>query len=99
MDNLLEKRFTEIKHQNRFFDKNYSNVGKGLKNKVDIFFKFINNVINKHKGKLHNKLMKEFGINSNINNMLISRIFNVKSRFKDTGEFIKVKTYYWELIF
>lgn len=72
----------------------YSNVEKILKDKSKTFNEYINSVIDKYKGKTQNELMKEFGLESNaknINNMLISRMFNVKSKLAETDEFQKAK--------
>ena len=70
----------------------YSDVEKVLKNTTDTFDGFINKVISKYKGKSQKELMKEFNIDSkakNINNMLISRMFNVRSKLAETEEFQK----------
>ena len=72
----------------------YSNVEKVLKGTSNTFNEFINNVVNKYKGKTQKELMDEFGLESNaknINNMLISRMFNVKSKLAETEEFQKAK--------
>ena len=72
----------------------YSNVEKILKDKNKTFNEYVNGVINKYKGKTQNELMKEFGLESdakNINNMLISRMFNDKSKLAETDEFQKAK--------
>ena len=71
---------------------NYSDVEKVLKNTSNTFNEFVNNIINKYKGKSQKELMKEFGIEStakNINSMLINRMFNVKSKLAETDEFQK----------
>ena len=70
----------------------YSDVEKVLKQTTDTFNEFINNIINKYKGKSRNTLMKEFNIDStakNINSMIVSRMFNVKSKLAETEEFQK----------
>lgn len=70
----------------------YSNVEKVLRETTETFNEFVNNVINKYKGKSQKELMKEFNIDSsakNINSVLISRMFNVKSKLRDTEEFQK----------
>ena len=70
---------------------NYSDVEKILKG-TDTFNEFVNNVVNKYKGKSQKELMKEFDIDSkakNINSMLVSRMFNVKGKLADTEEFQK----------
>lgn len=70
----------------------YSNVEKVLKGSSNTFNEFVNSVVNKYKGKTQKELMNEFGIESNaknINNMLISRMFNVKSKLAETEEFQK----------
>jgi len=70
----------------------YNNVEKILKGKDEILSEFITNVINKYKGKTRKELMKEFNIDSNaknLNNIIITRMFGVKSNLKDTDEFSK----------
>lgn len=71
---------------------NYDDVEKVLKNASESFTDFVENIVNKYKGKTQTELMKEFNIDSNaknLNGMLISRMFNVKSRLRDTDEFQK----------
>ncbi len=73
---------------------NYSNVEKILKGTNDTFNEFVLNIIAKYKGKSQNELMKEFNIDTktkNVNSMLISRMFNVKSKLSETEEFQKAK--------
>ena len=73
---------------------NYSNVEKVLKGTSNTINEFIYYVVNKYKGKTQKELMNEFGLESNakkINNMLISRMFNVKSKLAETEEFQKAK--------
>ncbi len=73
---------------------NYENVEKILKDEKETFDIFIDKVIEKYKGKTQNELMKEFNIEStakNIFSMIISRMFNVKSKLKSTEEFQKAK--------
>lgn len=70
----------------------YSNVEKVLKDTDASFNDFVQNVINKYKGKTQSELMKELNIDSkakNVLNMIINRMFNVKSKLKDTDEFVK----------
>lgn len=70
----------------------YSNVEKVLKDTDASFNDFVQNVINKYKGKAQSELMKELNIDSkakNVLNMIINRMFNVKSKLKDTDEFVK----------
>ena len=72
----------------------YSNVEKILKGTNDTFNEFVFNIIAKYKGKSQNELMKEFNIDTkakNVNSMLISRMFNVKSKLSETEEFQKAK--------
>ena len=72
----------------------YSNVEKVLKDTDKTFNEFIESVVSKYKGKTQKELMNEFGIESiakNLNNMLISRMFNVKSKLAETEEFQKAK--------
>lgn len=71
---------------------NYSDVEKVLKTTTDTFDSFVNKVINKYKGKTQKELMEELNIDSkakNIFSMIISRMFNVKSKLKETEEFQK----------
>lgn len=70
----------------------YSNVEKVLKDTDASFNDFVQNVINKYKGRTQSELMKELNIDSkakNVLNMIINRMFNVKSKLKDTDEFVK----------
>ena len=70
----------------------YSDVEKVLKNTTDTFNNFVNNVINKYKGKSQSELINIFNIDSsakNINGIIVSRMFNVKGRLSDTEEFQK----------
>lgn len=70
----------------------YSDVEKVLKGTTDSFDRFVKEVVDKYKGKSQKELMKEFNIDSkakNINSMIISRMFNVKSKLADTEEFQK----------
>lgn len=72
----------------------YSNVEKILKGTNDTFNEFVLNIIAKYKGKSQNELMNEFNIDTkakNVNTMLISRMFNVKSKLSETEEFQKAK--------
>ena len=72
----------------------YSNVEKILKGTNDTFNEFVLNIIAKYKGKSQNELMNEFNIDTkakNVNSMLISRMFNVKSKLSETEEFQKAK--------
>ena len=71
---------------------NYEDVEKILKGTEESFTDFIENVINKYKGKTQFELMKELNIDSkakNVFSMIISRMFNVKTKLKDTDEFTK----------
>ena len=70
----------------------YSDVEKLLKGTKDTFNQYVSEVVNKYKGKSQKELMREFNIDSkakSINSMLISRMFNVKSKLSDTEEFQK----------
>ena len=70
----------------------YSNVEKILEGTKYSFTEFINNIICKYKGKTKKELMQEFNIDStakNVNSMLVSRMFNVKSKLGETEEFQK----------
>ena len=70
----------------RKFIGNYSDVEKVLKDTQFSFEEYVNNVINKYKGKSLKKLMKELNIDSNaknINSLLINKIFNVKSNLSE----------------
>ena len=71
---------------------NYSDVEKVLKDTQYSFEEYVNNVINKYKGKSQQELMKELNIDSkakNINSLLINKMFNVKSNLAETEEFQK----------
>lgn len=71
---------------------NYEDVEKVLKNVGESFTGFVENVVNKYKGKTQTELMNEFNIDSkakNLNGILIARMFNVKSRLRETDEFQK----------
>ena len=71
---------------------NYENVESILKNTSDSFDIFINNIINKYKGKTTKELMSLFNIESDaksINNMIICRMFNINSDLRNTDEFLK----------
>lgn len=71
---------------------NYEDVEKILKGADSSFDEFVQNVINKYKGKTQTDLMKELDVDSkakNVLSMIISRMFNVKAKLKDTDEFIK----------
>lgn len=71
---------------------NYEDVEKVLKNVGESFTDFIENIVNKYKGKTQAELMNRFNIDSkakNLNSLLIARMFNVKSRLRETDEFQK----------
>ena len=70
----------------------YSNVEKVLKETSNTFNEFVKEVVDKYKGKSQKELMQEFNIDSNaknINRMLVSRMFRVKGKLRDTDEFQK----------
>lgn len=74
----------------------YRNVEKILKNSSDTFDSFVNRVVNKYKGKTQMELIQELGINPNCNSkaifmMIVNRMFQVKSKLKNTEEFQKAK--------
>ena len=76
----------------RKFIGNYSDVEKVLKDTQYSFEEYVNNIINKYKGKSQKELMKELSINSNaknINSLLINKMFNVRSNLAETEEFQK----------
>ena len=71
---------------------NYEDVEKVIKNAGEGFTEFVENVTKKYQGKTQKQLMHEFNIDSNaknLNGILIARMFNVKSRLRDTDEFQK----------
>ena len=71
---------------------NVDNVEKILNNTKSTFEEYINNVINKYKGKTQKQIMKEFNIDStakNLNSMLISRMFGSKGKLSEADEFLK----------
>lgn len=70
----------------------YSNVEKILTNTDQTFDEFVNNVVNKYKGKTQKELMTLFNIESsakNINSIIVSRMFGVKGSLNETEEFLK----------
>ena len=70
----------------------YSDVESILKNTKESFDEFINKVIDKYKNKTQKELMEELKIETkakNVFSMIISRMFNVKSKLKETEEFQK----------
>lgn len=70
----------------------YTTVEKILSNNEQTFKDFINNVINKYKGKNQKELMNKFNIDStakNLNSILVSRMFGVKGNLSETDEFLK----------
>jgi len=71
---------------------NYEDVEKIIGDKDISFKQYIDNVINKYKGKTQKELMNLFNIESNaknLNAMLISRMFGVKGNLSETDEFLK----------
>lgn len=71
---------------------NYADVEKVIKDKEYTLDEYIYKVVEKFKNKSRKQLFKEFGIKTtakNVNNILINRMFNVKSKLKDTDEFSK----------
>lgn len=73
---------------------NYDDVEKILKNTKNTFTEFVDNVINKYKNKSQRELIQEFDIDSNttaknLNGMIVARMFNVKSKLRETDEFLK----------
>lgn len=76
----------------RKFIGDYSDVEKILSNTKQTFNEFVNNVINKYKGKTQKELMKLFNIEStakSVNSIIISRMFGVKGNLNETEEFLK----------
>ena len=76
----------------RKFIGDYSDVEKILSNTNQTFNEFVNNVINKYKGKTQKELMKLFNIEStakSVNSIIISRMFGVKGNLNETEEFLK----------
>ena len=70
----------------------YSNVEKILTNRNETFDEFVNNVINKYKGKTQKELMTLFNIDStakSVNSIIVSRMFGVKGSLNETEEFLK----------
>lgn len=75
---------------------NYSDVERILKNTKYTFTEFVDNVIDKYKNKSQKELIQEFNIDpnttaKNLNGMIVARMFNVKSKLKETDEFLKAK--------
>lgn len=70
----------------------YFNVEKILTNKNETFDEFVNNIINKYKGKTQKELMTLFNIDStakSVNSIIVSRMFGVKGSLSETEEFLK----------
>lgn len=70
----------------------YSNVEKILTDTEQTFDEFVNNVVNKYKGKTQQELMELFNIESSaksINSIIVSRMFGVKGSLTETEEFLK----------
>lgn len=70
----------------------YSDVEKILTNTEQTFDEFVNNVVNKYKGKTQKELMELFNIESSaksINSIIVSRMFGVKGSLNETEEFLK----------
>ena len=71
---------------------NYDDVEKILKGTEKDFTNYIQNVVNKYKGKTQSQLMNELSIDTkakSVFNIIINRMFNVKSKLKETDEFVK----------
>lgn len=76
----------------RKFIGDYSNVESILNNTEQTFDEFVNNVINKYKGKTQKELMDLFDIESSaksINSIIVSRMFGIKGSLSETEEFMK----------
>ena len=70
----------------------YSNVEKIINDKSKTFIDYINDVVNKYKGKTQKELLSIFNLDSkakNINSMLVSRMFNITGNIGETEEFLK----------
>ena len=71
---------------------NYDDVEKILKGTEKDFTNYIQDVVNKYKGKTQSQLMNELSIDTkakSVFNIIINRMFNVKSKLKETDEFVK----------
>lgn len=70
----------------------YSNVEKIISDKSKTFIDYVNDVVDKYKGKTQKELLSIFKLDSkakNINSMLVSRMFNVTENIGETEEFLK----------
>lgn len=70
----------------------YSNVEKIISDKSKTFIDYVNDVVNKYKGKTQKELLNIFNLDSkakNINSMLVSRMFNITGNIGETEEFLK----------
>lgn len=71
---------------------NYSNVEKIISDKSKTFIEYVNDVVNKYKGKTQKELLNIFNLDSkakNINSMIVSRMFNIVGNIGETEEFLK----------
>jgi len=71
---------------------NYDDVEKILKGTEKDFTNYIQDIVNKYKGKTQSQLMNELSIDTkakSVFNIIINRMFNVKSKLKETDEFVK----------
>lgn len=73
---------------------NYGDVEKVLKDSKYSFNEFIQNIIDKYKNKTQTELITILNIDpttsaKNINSMIVARMFNVKSKLRETDEFKK----------
>ena len=71
---------------------NYDDVEKILKGTEKDFTRYIQSVIDKYKGKTQSQLMNELSVDTkakNVFSIIINRMFNVKSKLKETDEFVK----------
>lgn len=70
----------------------YSNVEKIISDKSKTFIDYVNDVINKYKGRTQKELLNMFNLDSkakSINSMLVSRMFNITGNIGETEEFLK----------
>ena len=103
---LREQPFSEIKAMQRAFCLktsymtqmvrkyigDYTNVEKLLTDNTIPFMDYVNNVVDKYKGKTCTELGKELNVITkakSINNILISRMFNIQGKINNTDEFLK----------
>ena len=71
---------------------NYEDVEKFVKDKEKTFDEYVNDIVNKYKGKTVDELKEMFNVTStakDLNGILVNRMFNIKGSLGNTEEFMK----------